>query len=120
MERLLTVALLVSGRWPFDVMMQWGWQRSPASRMAGLSSMAVRTDATAAGTLDPTGDKAGEGAAVSLRLLVTADTRCGKTLADQANPLVRRGARRVGHRLSTEAATADVDSFRQRQGVGRA
>jgi hypothetical protein len=30
MERLLTVALPVSGRWPFDVMMQWGWQRSPA------------------------------------------------------------------------------------------
>jgi hypothetical protein len=82
--------------------------------------MAVRTDATAAGTLDPTDDKAGEGAAVSLRLPATAGTRCGKTLADPANPLVRRGARRVGHRLSTEAATADVDSLRQRQGAGRA
>jgi len=77
-------------------------------------------DATAAGTLDPTGDKAGEGAAVSLRLPVTVGTRCGKTLADPTNPLVRRGARRVGHRLSTEAATADVDSFRQRQGTDRA
>jgi hypothetical protein len=45
-----------------------------------------------------------------------ADSRCGNTLADSVNPLVRPGTRCVGHRRSIAAATANVDSLEGRPG----
>jgi len=83
-----------------------GCQRRPAP---GRRSAVVRVDSTATNMIDPTDD--GQGAGVSQRLLATAGTRYGKTLVGPANPLDSRGSPRVGHRLSTEAATADVDSL---------